>query len=81
MLINALTLKAVESREKVEHEYSGRSPGEEAHGPRQPQQQGETGSSLQVVYQPVAAPGGAVDLHVADLDKNHHKNLERPGCG
>lgn len=32
-MINDLTLKAVESREKIEHKYSGWSPGEEAHGP------------------------------------------------
>lgn len=75
-----MTLKAVESREEIEHNYSGWSPGEEAHGPREPQQQGETGHAPQVVNQPVAAPCWAVDLHATDLDKNHHKNLERR-CG
>ena len=34
MMTNDLTLKAVESREQIEHEYSGWSPGKEAHGPR-----------------------------------------------
>lgn len=79
--MNGLTLKAVEPREKIEHEYSGWSPGEEAHGPCQSQQQGETGNSLQVVKQPAAAPSWAVDLYVTDLDKNHRKNLEGRGCG
>lgn len=75
MIINDLTLKAVEAREQIEHEDPGWSPGEEAHGPREAQQQGQTGCSLQVEDQPTAAPGWAVHLHVADLDKNHHENL------
>lgn len=79
--MNRLTLQAVESGEKVEHKYSGRSPGEEAHGPGQPQQQGEAGGALQALRQPLAAPRRPVRLHVADLDKNHRKNLERAGRG
>lgn len=75
--MNDLTLKAVEAGEQIEHKYPGRSPGEEAHGPRESQQQGETGGSLQVEDQPAAFPGGAVHLHVADLDEDHHENLER----
>lgn len=70
-----LTLQAVEPREKVEQEDPGRSPGEEAKGPGQAQEKGETGHALQLLHQATAASCGAVGLHAADLDQNHHKDL------
>ncbi len=72
---NYLTLQAVESREKVQQNYSSRSPGKEANGPSKPKQQGETGNSLEVMHQSTAGPRGAVDSHVANLYQNHDKNL------
>ena len=69
-----LTLQAVEDGKHVEQCQTGRPVCKKDEGPRQPQEDSETGRGSQVVEEAAAFPCRMVGLHLSDLNQDHDKH-------